>query len=275
MSAAREPDELRDDARLAEALEALEPLRPAPEFARRMRERFVAGDFDAPPADAAPPQARGPRPLRALPWVLALAAAVVAAFLLREAWTGAPRPTWEVLGGGPPAVVLVDDVEHSTDWETTLGRALARGGRVRTPADAGLRLRLGERLALDVAPASEVLLPAARPDERDATWRVALQVGRLSVVTGPDFAGARLLVAAPDTEVEVVGTRFAVDVGPEGTCVCCEEGRLALRPRARAGEEHLVEAGQAGFVYPDGKLSPMPAVPEHLRDLPALRRAWE
>ena len=96
----------------------------------------------------------------------------------------------------------------------------------------------------------------------------------LAVRTGPEFAGSRLVVRAPDAEVAVLGTRFAVDVVPAGTCVCCGEGRVDVRS-LRDGAAAAVDPGGMAFAHTAGTISTGAVQSEHAPALAALEDAFE
>jgi len=259
-------DELARDPALARALEALPPAPADPAFRARLRVAFLQGPEAQEPGPAAP----RPRPQLALLPLVALlaAAAIVLVFFLSSPPAGAG---WEVLASSRGASILVDDRPYAVSPPEELQLALARGGRVRTGEGTLLRLRLGERLALEIGPQSEVTLPHPDPvTEVPAPVLAALQ-GHLAVATGPAFRGSSLLVRAPEIEVEVVGTRFAVDVGPQGTCACCTEGVIEVRSLALPEQSGQVAAGGMAVAMPDGSLKFAPETdPSHVAGLAEL-----
>jgi hypothetical protein len=237
------------DPELARALEALPPVEADPTFEARLRARFVRGD--EPAVTLAPVPRRG-SPLRLVATLVTLAAAVLVAFLLTT--RGRADSGWTLVDGRSGDVVYLDDRATPADDAAAIASALAGGARVRTPEDVGLSLRLGEQLAVHVGPASEVALPRPERGLRDAPYLLSAEAGHLSVVTGPAFPGRRLVVRTPELEAEVVGTRFAVDVGEQGTCVCCTQGRVAVRSLSQPDEAGQVSGGSLGFGFPDGSL---------------------
>lgn len=269
-----------DDPALERALGSLPPPQARPGFRSDLRSRFVHADAEpAALPDATAPRRRAAEPrsplARRLPLWLGLAAASVAAFFLIRG-EAAPPPGWEVLDQSYGELVYVNGSQHSPEWETDLQTALREGGRVRTTATSGLHLRFGDDLALFIGPESRVVLPRS-PSGGDAPrFDLLTESGHLSVATGPDFAGSTLQVFTPDTEVEVVGTSFAVDVDDKGTCVCCRSGTVRVRPLASAADEDQpVEAGNVGFVFPDGRLARQAGtMAEHVKTLDALRSSW-
>jgi len=267
MSAPHEhDDELARDPELARALEALPPVVADAAFEARLRARFLQGGSGQDTQEAPPTPSR--RRLVLLPALaLAAAAAVITVFLVA---TPDPAPAWEVLPTSRGDVIHVDDRPYSLSRPDELRSALARGAQVRTAAGTRLHLGLGSQFALEIGAQSEVRLPRPpRVEVRPLT--LSALYGHLSVVTGPEFAGNRLLVRAPEVEVEVVGTRFAVDVGEDGTCVCCTQGTVEVRSLVRPEQAGPVGADAMALGMPDGSLKFAPMiVPEHVEPLEEL-----
>ena len=241
-------DEL--DPALERALESLVEERPDPRFARLQRARFVG-------AGAAHARRR---------LVLAALATAAGAAVALSLWRGV-RP-----GDAPAWRVLAARGEVTLDGAAVEPGALALGGRLRTGPAAELQIVLGRRVALLVGPDSELELPALAA-VGDA-WRIEARTGHLAVRTGPEFAGSRLSVRAPDAEVAVLGTRFAVDVYPEGTCVCCGEGRVDVRS-LRDGAAAAVDRGGMAFAHAAGEFTTGAVQPDHAPALAALEDAFE
>lgn len=258
-------DEL--DPRLARALEALSEERPDARFERALRARFVD-----PHASAAPPRAprrravarRGPRPA---PWIaLASAAALV---LVAALWWRGSRPA------APSWRVLSAEGTTTLDGRPLDAERLAAGGRLVSGDGATLRLVLGEELALAIGPASEIVLPAVPAGDGARAWLLEARAGHLAVATGAAFQGSRLAVQAPDARVEVVGTRFAVDVYDQGTCVCCSEGRVRVDSLREGTDQASVAAGGMAYAHTTGGLATGAVLPDHVEPLIALEQAFE
>jgi ferric-dicitrate binding protein FerR (iron transport regulator) len=255
---------------LARALEALPAVQADAAFEARLRGRFLRGEDET--AGSQPPAATSRRRLVLLPALALLAAAaVVVVFFLARPDEG---PAWELMASSRGEVVHVDDLPYPVARPEALRAALARGGTVRTDEETHLRLRLGETLALEIGAQSEVRLPrpprAGSPPPLFSTLR-----GHLSIATGPGLAGRRLLVRAPELEVEVVGTRFAVDVSDKGTCVCCTEGTVEVRSLALSDQLGQVQGGAMAFGLPDGNLMfAEMVIDEHVEPLGELGATW-
>jgi len=84
---------------------------------------------------------------------------------------------------------------------------LASGQRIETPPDGGASLRLSTGTSMDLAGSTFF-----RVDSQGSTERFSLQQGALSAHVAKLSAGQRFIIATPDAEVEVRGTRFRVSV---------------------------------------------------------------
>jgi hypothetical protein len=84
------------------------------------------------------------------------------------------------------------------------------------------------------------------PVERGPALKLAMRRGRFELSVHHLLPGQRFVLALPDGELEVQGTRFVVEVDGSRTLgVRVEEGRVALRVRERADELLLLAAGES------------------------------
>jgi len=228
------------------------------EFRTALRRHFVAGTI------AAPAAAR-PRVLR--PWAAALAAAALLAVVV-IVWL--PRPenarvsAWTVVAAtadsttsGSSARAPMIRVDGREVALATLGAGAATlppGARVELPEGVAVELRLGVAIALETAPGTAFTLPTGGR-QRLAT----IEHGEVRYVTGPAFAGTRLVVESPEARVEVTGTTFVVIAEPRMTCVCVGEGRVHVAARGDTARTqvatHDVPAGRRREIYADGTMS--------------------
>lgn len=239
------------DPALERALAALAEERPDPRFERELRARFLG-------------ERAARRTRRAWLTALAAAAGLTLALSLWRGARGESASAWRVL---------------AVQGRVTLdGRAVAvadleAGGRLRTGPEGGLWIALGRRVALALGPESELDLPALPAPAAD--WRLQAHAGHLALRTGPDFARARLLVRAPDAEVAVLGTRFAIDVDEDGTCVCCSEGRVDVRSLRDDAARAEVSPGGRAYAHAHGGITTGGLQPEHAPALEALENVFD
>jgi len=208
---------------------------------------------------------------------------VAAAAIVLVAWAQRSQPPPVPYAGraaaavssqpAPPPVAKVEGVEGIeasagvTDGARRLraGDAVASGARLQVPPGAGMRLALdtGTRLDLTGGTTARVVELGAIQKFDLAAGSVVAQVAKL----GP---GGRFIIATPDSEVEVRGTRFEVSVGSEPsrcgpsvrTRVTVYEGVVAVRHAAT-----VVEI-EAGMHWPDCQPVKAPA-PRSQRSLAA------
>jgi hypothetical protein len=132
-----------------------------------------------------------------------------------------------------------------------------------TPAPAP-----GEGTVLESVDGSAVVLPDGTRVALDGSTRVrfaALRADEVHVVVergGVDadvthVDGRRFLVSTAGFEVAVVGTRFHVSVGPDGTTrVSVERGRVEVRSVGAGGPTRVLEAGESWTSAPTPSLLP-------------------
>jgi len=229
------------EARVRAALLALPAAEADPAYRSRLRAQFTSGAIEA----AGPAVKRLP-PRAGTSWFApALAAAACLAFVLVTFDRG---PAWQVTRVRGAGTVLVGDRMVELSDAAGLSAALARGGRVRLPADGELEIVAPGSMAIDLARGSDVVVPPAPGRWFRRSARAEVKTGEAFITTGRDFHGARLTVTTEEATVEVVGTTFAVLRHEEGTCVCVMEGRVIV---GAAGEEAVeVGAGLRRFCYP-------------------------
>ena len=147
------------------------------------------------------------------------------------------------------------------------GDTVASGARLQVPPGGGMRLALDTGTRLDLTGGT-----TARVVELGAVQKFDLAAGSLIAQVVKLGPGRRFIIATPDSEVEVKGTRFEVSVGPEPsrcgpsvrTRVTVYEGVVAVRHAATVVE---LEAGRH---WPDCQpLQPPAPRPRHSRAAPA------
>lgn len=123
------------------------------------------------------------------------------------------------------------------------------------PEGGERELALRDGSTLLVLGGSRLEIPAA-PPSGDFIATLASGGVDVSVTPGP---GRRFQINTPDAEVRVVGTRFSLWIGGDGTHVRVVEGRVHYRSLVR-GDACVVEAGQE-YPPPDAGGLPIPVKP--------------
>jgi len=104
---------------------------------------------------------------------------------------------------------------------------------------------------------------------------LALREGTARVVTGPEFSGHELWIETQDARIQVTGTQFAVEMRPEGTCVCCREGTVRVHPRQGEGPAvEIVPGSQHLILRADGTIEREQVLPRHRKPLERLATYW-
>lgn len=102
------------------------------------------------------------------------------------------------------------------------GAQLGSGQRIETPIDGGASLKLSTGTSMDLEGSASFGV-----DSQDAVEHFSLQRGGLSAHVAKLGAGQRFIVATPDAEVEVRGTRFRVSV-VDAPAACGQGSRTRL-----------------------------------------------
>ncbi|MCB9463439.1 MAG: FecR domain-containing protein [Candidatus Eisenbacteria bacterium] len=156
------------------------------------------------------------------------------------------RPTlgeaWEVVAVSGSGSVSVND--RMFDVGDVAESRLEPGARVRTEGDVVLELVHDGLYALELGPNTDMTLPTSR-DGR--LFAAEVRNGMATCVTGPRFPGSMLRITAPDADVEVHGTTFAVLADAEKTCISVLEG--AVDVRTHDGNVCCVQAGRCKRFY--------------------------
>jgi ferric-dicitrate binding protein FerR (iron transport regulator) len=248
--------EERDARKAQEWLRSVAPPAADAAFRARLRASFQDGSLaqnagveDAVPAPY-PVLVRRPFFARHGRWIGALAGAAVLAIYALVAFN--PGPHWQVASmQAAHGNVLVEDDAIPADDAASLTEALLPGATIEWDGEGELMLISPGQLALAIAPGTRMTLPAPPPHFYGRVVRARLEAGRLRLTTGPDFPGARAVVATPEAEAWVTGTTLAVIRDPMATCVCVSEGRVhVMRAGGKPGEDlGMVPAGERQVVY--------------------------
>lgn len=236
-----------------QALRALPPVAPDPDFLSRLESDFVEGRLE---------QRERFRTTSAPRWAWLAVPVAAAALLAIVLGRGGPdiSPAWLVLGtSGTGTLEWAGETRELADLaaDTELPReggpiALDDGWiEIGRPGVVAVRLNAGSRAELSAPPGD---------DPSRSVWNLAL--GELQVLTGPGFAGNELWVQTPEGRTEVVGTAFAVYRDESGTCVCVLEGVARIGMNTADLED--VAAGFRKVMFADGRPPQrLDIVPEH------------
>lgn len=152
--------------------------------------------------------------------------------------TASDRPTFMVEGAAGATVVAADGLSHPL----LSGREWRSGEELRTD-ERPVALAMRDDSAVEVEPHSELQLVRA-----DVERWLRLGSGAVDVHVAKLKSGERFVIATPDAEVEVRGTRFRVAVVPAADCgqgtitrVSVTEGVVVVRS---SGRQSRVEAGR-------------------------------
>jgi ferric-dicitrate binding protein FerR (iron transport regulator) len=248
---ARDPELLSpEEKRASEAVRSLRspPLDAA--YRARLKREFASGALAGTGTrerSAPPPLPFWRRP--ALAWV-ALPAAAAAALIVVGALNRGPG--WELVSSRGAGEAVVDGVPVPMARAADLARRLKPGVRLQLPTDGEIEIALRGQLAIQVAPGTDVTLPASAGRWFGRSARANVAHGELRITTGAGFQGARLAVETPEAMVEVTGTTLAVICEPTGTCVCVLEGRVRVAGPAE-GAGVMVPEGQRRYVFNDAR----------------------
>ncbi len=199
-------------------------------------------------------QSRRRRAVMISGWTLAAAAGVLLVLTLTE--SGVAPVLVETITG--PGNLLLRQGQPQT---LEAAMSLLEGDEIRSGTNGSATLGLGRGTTLAVAGASQV-----RVMEAGRTRRFMLLHGRVDASVAKLRPHERLLVSAPDSEVEVRGTRFTVKVTPapagclgpsQRSTVDVQEGTVWVRSQ---NQEKMLTGGQS-FTRPCAPPSSVAAPP--------------
>jgi ferric-dicitrate binding protein FerR (iron transport regulator) len=245
---ARDPERLTpEEERASQAVRALAPPAANAAFRARLKREFTSGAIE---------RAGAREPLRpavplwrpVLGWALpvAAAAALVAVGVLNMG------PRWELMSTRGAGDVVVDGVPVPITNMNDLARRLKHGVRLKLPSEGQIEIAIPGQLALQVAPGTDVTLPAAAGRWFGRGTRASVANGEVRITTGSSFHGARLAVETPEAMVHVMGTTLAVICEPTGTCVCVLEGTVRVAAQGE-GAGAPVSEGHRRYVFNDAR----------------------
>lgn len=160
---------------------------------------------------------------------------------------------WRSSSSGPEVRVAGGRIERAGVAQPA-GTTLHTGDRLVGGTAATVLSWPGEDTRLDLTAGSSLSV-----EELGVRKVVRLEQGGLEAVVAPQPADGGLTIVTPHGRVEVVGTRFAVQVQERGSRVAVTHGRVRVSP-ASGGPAVMVEAGYAADLTPGAISSPGPAM---------------
>ena len=213
-----------------------------PAFRARLKGDFVAGRIGRPASLVLAARDRARVAWLAWAAIPAAAALVVAVGILDQ------PPPWRLMAsaGAQPATADGQPLGPAAGAE----RMLRAGALVRVPKGSAVMLASAGRIAIELMPGTEMILPAPPGRWIARSGHARVTGGEVRITTGPAFRGARLTIETGEARLEATGTTFAVLCLPVGTCVCVYEGRV--RVGAKRGAMEGVPAGRRREIFSDG-----------------------
>ena len=262
------------DPEVENALASVVRPRARPEFRESLRRRFcaTAGEprslpsLEAFPEPGLDPRAARRRPLLRVGGLLAAAAILVIGYV----FLASPAPKWNVIDLQDGSVVRIDGKAFPGEDRGALARALQRAKEIEVEK-GDLVLRVEDLALFDISEGTRVALGGFDRRGPGTQYELRVPSGRLRAVTGPAFHGRKMKVDADLFEGTIVGTAFAVDYEPHGTCLCCLDGEVGMTSSALPSAEEI-PATKMCLIYRDGKTPPKHGAnpPKHLAPLQAL-----
>jgi hypothetical protein len=256
---------MSDDQRIRDSLRSLTGPPSDPEFRARLRQEFVDGTLGGGEAGGAVAARRiGPAGFGLIG--LAIAASLLVLYFVMPA-----GPRWDVVGGAGEGTITVGDrTVPAARAAELLPPSLPPGTRIRVEGDAMLDLATPGVISIQMAGGSSLEVPGRTRRWLGGTFAGSVTGGEVRFVTGPDFAGQRLELAAPAARVLVTGTTFAVITDDDSTCVCVLEGEVTMD--GVDGTRAVVVGGTRRSVFREtGKVLEEPILPMERMKLQMLR----
>jgi ferric-dicitrate binding protein FerR (iron transport regulator) len=260
------------DERQRLAQDAVQSL-PRPEavadFRARLKAGFVAGDI--PESDLSEPKVveLPEHRTRRGAWVgLAggLAAAAVVAFILLGL---AQLPGPELVATQGTGRVTIDGQDFAANDLGSLAEALEARSHILIGEGVTLDIVYPGSFAMRFTQGTDIVLP-----ERPGRWfrrsvESPMYYGDISVRTGPDMAGGRIIVITDEARTEIHGTMVSIVRNEAVTCICLLDGLAEIiTPLTELGP---VPPGKRWVVFRDGSepqlMDIMPPHQEHMEGL--------
>jgi hypothetical protein len=235
----------RDQKRAREMIRGLPTPKADATFRDRLKRGFVDGTISTPA-----------RPEREASWfpkpvVISIALSAAAVIFLLFLSVANRGPSWELLRPESGAELRVDGEPIDLDRLEAAQDRLRPGATIEVEGSADITLSCAGHILFQLPPGSEIRLPSQPKRWLGRDLQTELTRGRLRIVTGEDFAGARLTVRTPDASVEVLGTTLAVILEDYGTCVCVMHGTVRAATADYTAE--TIPEGMRKVFYNDGR----------------------
>jgi ferric-dicitrate binding protein FerR (iron transport regulator) len=248
MSDRDEQDLTPEQSRARDAVRSLPRVEPDPAFRERLKADFVAGrlgEAEAPGHGDRPGAGRARRRVRA--WRTLVPAAIALAVVVVAILNGGPQPELADIGG--QGTVTVDGRNFATSDRSAIAQAVGPGSRVSVSNGVTLDLVYGSIMAVQLS-SGTATVPAAPARWFGKTGESRVEMGELSVITGPRFRGGRLVVTTGEGIIAITGTLASVFRDSSVTCVCVHEGTASVG--VDAGDMEDIPAGQRKVMFADG-----------------------
>ncbi len=231
------------DAELEKALSAVSHPAARGGFRDELRNRFLsAGE---PPvrvgsSGSVPDAERRRRIFLRVGGLLAAGFILAIGFILLE--PSAPR--WKILELAAGSIVKADGAVLPSDDPAALARALQRAREIEVEK-GDLVLQIDDLSLFDLGEGT-----------------------RARARTGPGFQGRTMKVAADLMDVTVVGTAFAVDYEPHGTCICCLHGDVRMTSKATGPDAQVITPEHMCLIYRNEVRDPKTGAPPEQHAIP-------
>jgi ferric-dicitrate binding protein FerR (iron transport regulator) len=246
MSDREEHDLTPEQDRARDAVRSLPRVEPDPGFRERLKADFVAGRLVGEDEPGRPGRS-GPARRRIRVWRTLVPAAIALAVVVVVILNGGPQPdVADITGEG---TVTVDGRNFATSERGPIANAVRPGSRVEVSDGVKLDLVYGRTMAVQLSSATATV-PAAPARWFGKTGECRVEMGELSVITGPRFRGGQLVVTTAEGTIDITGTLASVFRDSSVTCVCVHEGTASVG--IDAGDMENIPAGQRKVMFADG-----------------------
>ncbi len=236
-----------DQERARELVRALPALEADPAVKARLKRAFVSGELATKPRERTirlRPALRFPR------WIFA-AAAVAAILVVVPILNRGPAPTIPV--SGVRGEVSIDGISIPAAEKERIAERLRPGARISLSDESELDVLYAETVVYQLAPETEMTLPASPGRWYGRNVSCELDYGELLILTGPDFPGKRLVVQTPEGTTVVTATLISVFRDSTVTCVCVYHGTASVGIDAEDME--AVPSGMRKVMFSNGRPS--------------------